>query len=231
MRDTTVLIEFTLAKPNLLRALALQTRKLLSHVGITTLTLILITGCEWLPKSSIEETQQPTTAPEQAESLPSAAPIVMAQENEIRFAQTTLNTLGYKLGIVDGIWGPRSAKAIREFERAYGLESAKGLLSELNLFMLEKISNTSRTSIAQISGEKTRPKLGISAKLDNQTALDQAPQLVFTDRPYAVLAKPNPFSEQLALLPIGTGIYILSLQEGWFEVESENKEYGFIKAD
>lgn len=130
---------------------------------------------------------------------------------------------------MDGIWGPRSAQAIRQFEQQYGLPSANGFLSELNLFMLEKVSNTKRVS------EPVAPPQpvirGIAAKLDKSIPLADAPQLVFLEQSQQMLAKPNPFSEQLAELAPGTGIYVISQQEGWYEVESEDKQRGFIKAE
>lgn len=195
------------------------------------LCVSVLSGCTLFENTKSAPPPEADTAPPKLEPLPSAKPVLPASKRDIEFAQTTLNNLGYKLGRVDGIWGPKSAEAIRRFEKNYGLESADGFLSELNLFMLEKISNTSRHAVAENAQQTNPKKFGISAKLDESIPLSTAPQLVFIDKPYAILAKPNPFSEQLALLPVGTGIYIISLQDGWYEVESEDKDYGFIQAD
>ena len=159
--------------------------------------------------------------------LPSSAPIARAAKSDILFAQAALNELDYAVGEVDGIWGPRSARAIRNFEKMHRLHSANGRLSKLNLYMLEKSSKLKRGNIIS----KTDTRKGIRAKLDSSVPLGNGPQLVIIDQPYSVLAKPNPFSEQLIELPVGTGVYIIRLQEGWYEVESENRLHGYIKAN
>ncbi len=203
---------------------------------IKTLAIIVLLsslqGCEsLLKKPSPEVVAEPTPQPVK-ERLPSAAPMLDASKVEMQYAQSTLNKLGFNAGPVDGIWGPRSARAIRAFESKYGLKSAKGLLSKLNLYVLEKVSNTARTNAAPkprtFSGNTSG---GIAAKLDQNVLQTKSPQLIILDQSYQMLAKPNPFSEQLSELAIGTGIYVISLQEGWYEVESENQQRGYIKAD
>ena len=95
--------------------------------------------------------------------------------------------------------------------------------------MLETISNSSRKGSNQ---NRNTPKVrGVTAKLDASTLLSEAPQLVILEKTYPMLAKPNPFSEQINLLNPGAGIYVISLQEGWYEVESADKVRGFIKVD
>jgi hypothetical protein len=193
------------------------------------LTLVMTSGCEGFlaqKPAPQEQTKAPPPPP-----LPSAAPIAYAAKSDIMYAQRTLNKLGYNAGIVDGIWGPQSARAIRNFEKKYQLDTANGLLSELNLFMLEKFSNTSREQQASVNEPSVPRGNGISAKLDRSTPLSNAPQLVILDRSYPMLAKPNPFSEKIATLDAGSGIYVISLQEGWYEVESEQQIKGFVKAD
>ncbi len=203
---------------------------------IKTLAIIVLLtslqGCEYLlKKPSPEVVAEPPPQPVK-ERLPSAAPMLDASKVEMQYAQSTLNKLGFNAGPVDGIWGPRSARAIRAFESKYGLKTAKGLLSKLNLYVLEKVSNTARTNAAPkprtFTGNTSR---GIAAKLDQSVPLAKSPQLIILDQSYQMLAKPNPFSEQLSELAVGTGIYVISLQEGWYEVESENQQRGYIKAD
>lgn len=201
----------------------------LATVALCLCSALLLAGCELISQKSAEEPivaarPEPAPAP-----LPSAEPLANATKADIRYAQTTLNTLGFKLGSVDGIWGPRSAQAMREFEKKYGLTTANGLLSELNLYMLEIVSNTNRLQFSQSNPK--RPLGGIRAKLSPNTPLSAGAQLIILDRSYALLAKPNPYSEQLRLLAPGTGVYVISLQEGWYEVESDDKQHGFIKAD
>ncbi|MEM7358745.1 MAG: peptidoglycan-binding domain-containing protein [Pseudomonadota bacterium] len=196
-------------------------------ICLITLSLFL-SACDstMFNKKEVAE-PAPTPPPEPVIEQPSAEPIINVSKADIRFAQTVLNELGYKVGTVDGIWGPRSARAIRNFERINGLTSANGKLSELNLTMLERIGNSKRGD--EFAPQKPSPSL--SAKLDKTVPLEQGPQLVFTDKTYPLLAKPNPYSELLATLVAGTGIYVIRQQDGWFEVESEDEIRGFIQAN
>jgi len=199
----------------------------LPRFALSLLLALGLTACEsFAPKKVVEEPPAPAPKPAVV-YLPSAEPIVNASDEDIRFAQTVLNQLGYKIGEVDGIWGPRSAREIRNFERINGLTTANGLLSELNLTMLERIGNAKRGSTANKSITRSG---SIGSKLNPRVPLEGTPQLVILDQQQELLAKPNPFSEILTTLANGTGIYVIRLQEGWYEVESEDRIRGYIKA-
>ena len=53
-------------------------------------------------------------------------------QEEIREAQRVLNKMGFDAGAVDGIWGPSTASAIRNFQQSRGLE-VTGRLNERTL--------------------------------------------------------------------------------------------------
>jgi hypothetical protein len=114
--------------------------------------------------------------------------------------------------------GPRSAQAIRQFEASYNLTSAGGHQSELNLRGLEKVSKLPRDGKAT---QITLREYPLSARVDASQLREGAPQLVIIERTRSLLAKPNPYSEVISELPSGTGIYVISLTEGWYEVELE----------
>ncbi|NND00851.1 MAG: peptidoglycan-binding protein [Gammaproteobacteria bacterium] len=197
-----------------------------SHVArgvFIFLAALVLTACEGLGYAN---RAKPEPAPAPIMVLPSAAPLENATEVDVRFAQAALKELGYRIGYVDGIWGPRSAAAIQEFEQANNLVTAEGRLSELNLMMLEQASNLSRNGFS--IPEPSKP-IGLAAKIDQSIPATEVPQLVIIDEPYTLLAKPNPFSKILTTLQTGTGIYVIRLQEGWYEVESEDRIRGYIK--
>jgi len=56
----------------------------------------------------------------------------VASPSEIRQVQESLERAGHDVGDVDGIWGPRTAKALRDYQRAKGLD-ATGRLDERTL--------------------------------------------------------------------------------------------------
>lgn len=176
-------------------------------------------------------TQSTVSTPVTVEPKPkpefSPSPINFATKQQIVFAQTALDKLGYNIGIVDGIWGPRSVKAIKKFESKEKLTSANGFLSALNLDRLAKVSQIDPNSLS--FKPRNLPK-GLRAKLSNKP-LTEGPQLVIVDKDYDVFTKPNPYSETAHFLPAGTGIYVLAEEAGWFKVELINRKQGYIQAD
>lgn len=212
---------FEATVPNVIRFSPMKTPRLLA-----ALLLIFITACAPLNQTPIEVETINTAEPVAPKY--SAEAIVPAKVIDVRFAQQALNKLGYKIGTVDGLWGPRSATAIREFESKMSLSSANGHLSELNLHELEIASGLTRESYSALN---INSPTGISAKLNRAIALSDGPQLIIVDHEYKVLSKPNPYSSVLLTLAPGTGIYVISKQDGYFEIESINRKRGYIKID
>lgn len=207
--------------PLLKTIMSIRIRALFSLIVLAALTLA---SCDNLEKKTIADpVQKPQEQPHKA--MPSALALQKVSERDIRFAQTALSQLGYRLGVVDGFWGDRSEKAMQEFEVSRKLESAGGALSELNLYALSKATKV-RISEIESSIKKSR---GLAAKLDASVPLSEAPQLIIVDQPYPVLAKANPYSETLTTLQPGTGIYVISIQDGWFEIESVSRYKGYIR--
>ncbi len=192
-----------------------------------SLLVLLISACEPAKKEPQVEPLDPVPQEPEKPAF-SAEAIIPAKPNDIKFAQHALNELGFNVGMVDGLWGPRSANGIREFEAKYELVSANGHLSQLNLHFLELYSGASRSNFGKAPIEEP---LGVSAKLDPTTPLIEGPQLIIVDKSYQVLSKPNPYSSVVLRLAPGTGIYVIAKQDGYFEIESINRRKGFIKAD
>jgi peptidoglycan hydrolase-like protein with peptidoglycan-binding domain len=197
-----------------------------SHLS-TLLLVLCLSACMPLkqPPVVIDEPKAPAVA---KSSKYDASPIVPAPSIDVRFAQEALSKIGYKIGGIDGLWGPRSASAIRTFESKNKLKTANGHLSALNLHQLEIVSGLSRKNYGQLP---IATPLGILAKLDQKTPLSAGPQLIIVDREYKVLTKPNPYSSELLRLAPGTGIYVISKQDGYFEVESINRKRGYVRID
>ncbi|GAA6137695.1 hypothetical protein NBRC116583_14420 [Arenicella sp. 4NH20-0111] len=156
----------------------------------------------------------------------SSEPIKKAERSQILFAQAALSQLGYRIGQIDGLWGPRSANAVRQFESQQEIPSANGFLSELSLDRLAKASGLDPETV------KPQPVLpkGVTAKLAGKP-LSTGPHLVIIERNYDVFSKPNPYSQKLLKLQSGTGIYVISKNDGWYQIESINRKKGYIQAD
>jgi len=194
---------------------------------IVTFLVLFISACEPVKKEPQIEPIKPVPQEPEKPAF-SAEAIIPAKPDDIKFAQHALNELGFDVGMVDGLWGPRSANGIRKFEAQYDLISANGHLSQLNLHFLELHSGASRSNFGKTPLEEP---LGVSAKLDPRTPLREGPQLIIVDKSYQVLSKPNPYSSVVLKLAPGTGIYVIAKQDGYFEIESINRRKGFIEAD
>jgi peptidoglycan hydrolase-like protein with peptidoglycan-binding domain len=138
--------------------------------------------------------------------LPSSEPLVDSSIEYIAYAQNALIKLGYKLGLADGIWGPRLGQAIRQFEASYNLTSAGGHLSELNLRGLEKVTKLARDGKATQITLREHP---LSSRVDASLLREGAAQLVIIERTRALLAKPTPYSEVIR----GTVIDLIGLTD------------------
>lgn len=210
--------------------------RLMSTKLVALLCMVcLFSGC--LPKKKVVE-EAPPPKKEIAVKPKSAAPIVKAPKQMVILAQTALTKLGYKIGGIDGLWGPRSAKAIREFEAQQKIWSANGHISELNLDFLRKVSGIDSVEVKAkkpIASFKAKTKnadnKGITAKLTPGTALKEGPQLIIVEKEYDVFSKPNPYSATLTKLPAGTGIYIVAREADWYEIESLDRLKGYVKVD
>lgn len=201
--------------------------KIIKSIIIGLMISLSLSACTLLEPTPEPVVASPPPPPPPVKPELSSEPLVDASEVEKRFAQAALKKLGFNVGLVDGIWGPRSATAIRQFELAYQLDTANGHLSELNLTRLKEATNIQQEEI-ELSVTNAR-KTGIQAKLDTQIPLSESPQLIITDQAYTILAKPNPYSEIATQLAEGAGLYVINLQDGWYQVESLDRVRGYIK--
>jgi len=193
------------------------------------LVLFVVSGCTNL-QSPIE---QPVTIeqPEKAEpTLLSATPIASPSILQIKQAQAALKSLGYKVGAVDGIWGKRSKTALLQFEKNHNVTSAGGQLSELNLDTLTRLSPTASRTLIHTDNRKTPASL--PSQIDRNKPLSQAPQLIIIEKAYSLMAKANPYSALIRQLKPGTGVYVISQQDnGWYEIQTQENERGFVNAN
>lgn len=212
-----------------------QVRLMTTRLVALVFMLCFLSGC--LAKKKVVETAPPPKK-EIAVKPKSAAPIVKAPKEMVILAQTALTKLGYKIGGIDGLWGPRSAKAIRKFEAEQKIWSANGHISELNLDFLRKVSGIDSVEVKSkkpLASTKAKTKKadskGITAKLTPGAALKEGPQLIIVEKEYDVFSKPNPYSATLTKLPAGTGIYIVAREADWYEIESLDRLKGYVKVD
>jgi len=72
---------------------------------------------------------RPETSGSQATSSPSVqqgaagSQTVSATPTQVREAQRKLNDMGFRAGQVDGVWGPQTQAALRNFQQSKGLET------------------------------------------------------------------------------------------------------------
>lgn len=194
-------------------------------IASLTLCVLVLSGCETVTIDT--DTEQALIEVETTPAL-TTSPLKNVSTNDILFAQVALKQLNYNIGRIDGIWGPRSQQAIQQFEKIRNIQSANGNLSKANLYAMRKASKLKKNDLSRFATTLPASE-GIADKLDKQVALEGAPQLILLDKPYPMMEKANPFSEMIAVLQAGAGIYVISLENGWYEIESLNEQRGYIK--
>jgi osmotically inducible lipoprotein OsmB len=80
---------------------------------------------------------------------------VMSRDEYLRRVQQSLNDQGYNAGPVDGIWGPKTAAALKEFQGDHGLETNGHIdaqtISALGIAQPAE-SNTTRSATSTTAG-------------------------------------------------------------------------------
>lgn len=202
-------------------------RPLNCKTTIIVCLLAFFAGCLSTPKKAEPEPviETPVVV------LPSANPIIDASRKEIVFAQSALKKMGYRIASIDGIWGPKSAQAMREFEHKNAIQSADGHLSQLNLFHLEKQSGIRIGDVRQPKIKKKKRPSGLAAQVGSQANFSSGPKLVIANRNYKLYLKPNLKTAKPRLITKGTGLFVIDKRDNWYEVEAENKVRGYILAN
>ncbi len=200
---------------------------------ITILLVLVLSACQTVSEIEskavvIDPAPPPINKPKPIAQKPDATPILNPNKSDIVFAQSSLKALGYTIGNVDGVWGKRSIQAIQAFEKNQDITSANGNLSSLNLALLQ---NTHKPLARRFTNTvDPTPTKGIASKLTSQEQTSSMPELIIVDKDYSLLAKPNPFSEVVVDIEAGTGVYVvMSLQSGWYEIETLANQHGYIK--
>ena len=192
--------------------------------------LLIVTACETVTDPVV--VTEPTKRIEPVKVLTNQVPpqlIINPSKEDIIYVQAALKSLGYSVGFIDGIWGKRTESSLLSFEKANQLASLNGKLSDVNFAALKSKHSPSVDKLIQ---EQSQPQeKSIFSQLKSKTPNRKSPELIITEKTYNLMVKDNPYSEVLSQLKSGTGLYVLSLQNGFYEVETLSKEYGFIKKD
>lgn len=199
-----------------------------NNINIIISLSLFVSACSNF--NSTPENEEPAiVAPVKQSVQYSVSPIIRPSSNDIRFAQNALKKVGYRIGQADGIWGKRSSAAMIAFESKNDIWSADGFLSELNLHTLANKSGLSRLEFNKATVKVVAKK--IAQLLNKSTPLSNGPQLIIVERQYQMLSKPNPYSSKLLKLTPGTAIYIIAKQDGWYKIESLERQKGYVKVD
>lgn len=204
-----------------------QYKQALCLTIIIALTIFL-NGCLSTTKKNIPEPVKQESVTEVV--LPTAEPIKNASRKEIVYAQSALKKLGYPIRSIDGIWGPRSAQAMQNFEQRNQLQSANGHLSQLNLFILEKQSGIRIDDVHQPKVKKKKKPTGLTAQVGQQANFSKGPKLVIANRNYNLYKSPSLEATQPTVITKGTGLFVIGKYDNWYKVEAEDKTRGYIQA-
>lgn len=113
--------------------------------------------------------QQQTQAPRQRSVDPAAAQRAAEERERMRFIQSRLNALGYDAGTPDGVSGPRTRRAIANFQASIG-EPETGTLSEAQLATLYERSSGFGVPAVGGAAAPAFPSLGTPVATPSQPA-------------------------------------------------------------
>jgi peptidoglycan hydrolase-like protein with peptidoglycan-binding domain len=119
----------------------------------------------------VGEARAPGMAPAPTERIDASRPEV------IRQAQQQLNAAGHEAGPVDGIKGPRTRQALREFQQARGLQVTGSLDQEtLSALGITAVGATPGEPGAGVATPTTAPDVGEARAPDRATEPASAPR-------------------------------------------------------
>jgi peptidoglycan hydrolase-like protein with peptidoglycan-binding domain len=97
-----------------------------AHISLSVIlgTMLLLAGCAGAPESGKSATPPATTTPTPPPGAPPPTPRPQANEPPPAIdegmssfeLQERLNQLGYKVGAVDGVLGPRTVEALKKYQ-------------------------------------------------------------------------------------------------------------------
>lgn len=70
-----------------------------------------------------DRAQRERMSPQAQTERPQAQRSAQYSANQVRQAQESLNARGYAAGPVDGMWGPQTSSAVRQFQQAQGMQA------------------------------------------------------------------------------------------------------------
>ena len=95
-------------------------RHLHKSLSVLFVGALLLAGCAGAPETPSSAPAAPPPQPSRPQpapaSTPQPAPAVNVEGMTIFEMQERLNELGYKLGTVDGVSGPKTAEALKKFQ-------------------------------------------------------------------------------------------------------------------
>lgn len=124
-------------RPALIAVAALAATPVLAQEGIVR-GILGIGGA--IVINEMYRNQKPTAAPRAAPVDPAIAQRAAQERERMRLIQTRLNALGYDAGAPDGVVGPRTRRAIADFQVSIG-EDPTGSLDEAQLAALYERSS------------------------------------------------------------------------------------------
>lgn len=152
-------------------------------------------------------------------------------------AQARLKTLGWYTGVVDGMYGPRTADAIKKYQYSSGLPQT-GIIDSATAVALSDVrpaqSSTSRRVDKGADTPVTIPSDGDEnrspppeAKSESAAKVGQATTLKVRAE---LLDDPDPFAGVVTTLPRGARVMLLDVVGEWALIEHDGKK-GYVYKD
>jgi len=152
-------------------------------------------------------------------------------------AQARLKSLGWYTGVVDGLYGPGTAKALKDYQQSVGLHQS-GVVDSATANMLANATpSTSNGDTRHVDREKLpveeqgksaeSPSAQVPATVNRGDSVGQAAVLLSKAE---LLDDPDPFASVIATISRGSRVNLIERDGEWALIEYDGKK-GYVYAD
>ena len=152
-------------------------------------------------------------------------------------AQARLKTLGWYSGAVDGLYGPRTAKALKDYQYSVGLPQS-GVVDSATANALADVTPSTSSGAARQVDRKPMPVPAQTkstetpatpppASVDHEASVGQAAELLSKAE---LFDNPDPFANVIITISRGSRVKVIERNGEWALVEYDGNK-GYVYAD
>lgn len=181
----------------------------------------------------------PSLAADRLKLVANSSSAMAGKSKSMADAQARLKSLGWYSGAVDGLYGPMTAKALKDYQRSVGLPQS-GLVDSATVNALADVTpSSSSRAVRQVNREPVpvsaqakpksdeTPSTQVPAAVKSESAVGQAAVLLSKAE---LLDNSDPFASVITTISRGSRVKVIERNGEWAYVEYDGKK-GYVYAD